>query len=606
VTAPPRWDLSSFFPGFDSPEHEAFEGALGADAAALLVDAALLALPDGVTEAAWAAAIVRYEDLQARFGHLASYVVCLASADAEDERYQQAEGRLSVLRATVEKIASEIRRGLGSCTEAAFRSLAARAELRGAGFFLERCREESRHRMSSELEGLASDLATHGISGWGRLYDTLSGRLSFEMTFPGGKTEVVPMAQRRSLMADADRRVRREAFEKGNVVWEKTSEVTTAAINHIAGTRHLLNARRGVGHFLDVAVFESAVSRKTLSAMMEAVRDGAPLARKGLLLKARAMGLPAISWWDLEAPLPLPEVERIPYDEGVRMVERAIGRAYPSFRSFFERALAKGWVEAEPRAKKRPGAYCTGSDVTNEPRVFMTYQGSLGDLSTLAHEMGHAFHWVVICERRVLARVPPMTLAETASTFAENLLSEGLLADPTASPTQRALVLGEIAGDAAAFLLDVPARFWFEEKVYEERKRGELATSRLCALMRETHREVFGEALVPGDEDPWFWASKHHFFIPDLSFYNFPYTFGFLLARALVGLLQTEGPAFLPKYEEFLKAAGSGRAHEVARATIGRDMETPEFWRDAIETLRAPIDELERLLPSVMPSRAGV
>jgi oligoendopeptidase F len=120
--------------------------------------------------------------------------------------------------------------------------------------------------------------------------------------------------------------------------------------------------------------------------------------------------------------------------------------------------------------------------------------------------------------------------------------------------------------------------------------------------MTETQREIFGDALAKGEEDPLFWASKLHFFIPDITFYNFPYTFGFLLSRGMYAIYKTEGPAFLPRYEAFLRMTGSAMAHEVARASIGRDLESAEFWADAIETLRAPTDELERLLPSVLAS----
>jgi oligoendopeptidase F len=317
------------------------------------------------------------------------------------------------------------------------------------------------------------------------------------------------------------------------------------------------------------------------------------------------MGLPAIAWYDLEAPLPLPETERIPWERGRDLVRRAFATSYPALAAHVDEALAKRWIEAEPRAGKRPGAYCTGSDLTGESRVFMTYQGALGDVSTLAHELGHSFHHHVLAGTRVLARQYPMTLAETASTFAESVLSAGLLAEPGISAATRAQLLGEVAGDAAAFLLDVPTRFLFETRFYELRSRGEVPASRLSSLMVEAQREVFGEALAVGAEDPHFWASKLHFFIPDLSFYNFPYTFGYLLSRGLYARFAEEGPAFLPRYEAFLRATGGALAHEVARASIGEDLEAPEFWARAVATLEAPIAELEAVLGEVLAPSPG-
>jgi oligoendopeptidase F len=239
--------------------------------------------------------------------------------------------------------------------------------------------------------------------------------------------------------------------------------------------------------------------------------------------------------------------------------------------------------------------------VNDESRVFMTYQGSFGDVSTLAHEIGHAFHSHVLVGQRPIARQYPMTLAETASTFAENVLNDGRMNDPSTPPEERAMLLGEVAGDAAAFLLDIPVRFLFETRFYEERKSGEVPVSRLCSLITETQREIFGDALLPGGEDPWFWASKLHFFVTQVAFYNFPYTFGYLVSRALFSEFEKHGEAFIPRYEEFLRNSGRAPAHEVAKATLGKDLESPEFWRGAIDTLRKPLDQLEKVLTTVLP-----
>lgn len=566
--------------------------ALEKDVRVLLTEAS--ALPALAEHETWIAFIRKLEDASARAGHVGSYVGCLASADAEDERYQLAEGKLAMMRAEFEKIDSAMKMALAKATDAEFAAFVALPAVDGAAFSLEQARTDARYRMSGELEALASDLGPDGIIGWGRLYDVVSAKLSFTMTYPDGRSERVPMAQRRSLMADADRRVREAAFVQGNRAWEASADIVAAALNHIAGTRHVLSARRGIAHIHDVALHDAAISKRTLSAMMEAVQDGAPIARRGLLLKARAMGLPAVSWFDLEAPLAVGSTRRIPWNEGVGLIRQAFGRGYPALSRFFDETLSRRWVEAEPRKGKRPGAYCTRSDLVGEERVYMTYQGSFGDVSTLAHEVGHAFHSSLLVHERVLARQYPMTLAETASTFAENLLADGLLADPATPAAERALLLGEIAGDAAAFILDVPTRFFFETKFYDERKAGEVPASRLCALMAETQREMFGDALAPDAGDPWFWASKLHFFIPEIAFYNFPYTFGYLLSRALFAELKKQGAAFLPRYEAFLRASGRGKAHEVAKATLGKDLETPGFWREAIDTLIEPLDALER------------
>jgi oligoendopeptidase F len=594
-----NWDLSSFFPDFDGRERRRFEESLAADANALLEDAVKLGAIGAGSDEAWEGILLRYEGLLARLSHIGTYVTCLASADADDERYALAESRLNLLRATFDKITVELRRALRDAGDREVRAFGSREKLAGATFFIERLREEAKTSMAPDLEGLAADLGADGIMGWGRLYDTVSAKLKFTMT-RGETKATLPMAQRRSLMADPDRSVREEAFRAGNEAWASVADVCAAALNHIAGTRHVLYERRGVGHFLDVALQQAAISKKTLDSMFEAVLDRAEVPRRGLRLKARTMNVSAVHWYDLEAPLPIGSAERLPWERGVDLVRSSFAKGFPALARYFDSVIDRRWVEAEARDGKRPGAYCAHSDLENEVRVFMTYQGSLGDVSTLAHEVGHAFHADVMRRMRVLARQYPMTLAETASTFAESLLSDGLLADRSLSKSARALLLGEAVADGAAFLLDVPTRFMFEKRFYEERKAGEVPTSRISELMTLAQRETFGDALAPGGEDPLFWASKLHFFIPDTAFYNFPYTFGFLLSRGLSALLRREGPSFLPRYERFLELTGSAPAHVVAKESIGRDLETPEFWAEAIDTLLEPTNELEALLPEVL------
>jgi oligoendopeptidase F len=182
----------------------------------------------------------------------------------------------------------------------------------------------------------------------------------------------------------------------------------------------------------------------------------------------------------------------------------------------------------------------------------------------------------------------------------------GLLDDPEISAVQKATILDIEVGHGAVYLLDIPVRYQFEKAFHEERLAGELSVSRLKQLMSETQRAVLGEVLEPGGEDPYFWASKLHFYITGVTFYNFPYTFGYLLSRGLYAMFKAEGRAFLPTYEELLRRAGSDSAENVVKQTIGRDLESPEFWAQAIATLEKPLAQLELLLPRAATNRSEI
>jgi oligoendopeptidase F len=595
------WDLASYFPQFDGPEMRLFKEALRTDVAALREQAA--ALPPLSEESADACeqVLIRNEDLSRRLSHLSSYISCLASSDARNEAYLKEEAGLARQRAELAMVRIELLRAVKHVSDEVFSSFTARTSLAGAEHYLYRLREEARRIMAAEKEILATDLAVDGIQAWGRLYNTISSKLEFDMVYPAGKVERLAMSQRRSLMDHPDRRIRKAAFDGGNAAWQTVEDTAAAALNAIGGTRLTLNRHRGVEHFLDIALFQASISRKTLDAMFEALFANVDLPRRILRAKAKQMGQNSVAWFDLGAPLDLPHQSRLSWDKAKTTVRESFVRAYPALGKFFqEQVIDKSWVDWEPRLGKRPGGFCTNSMLSKESRIFMTYNDSLGDVLTLAHESGHAFHGYLMRDIRPYARGYPMTLAETASTFGEQVLMNGLLDNPDVSDAQKAMMLDVEVGHGAIYLLDIPVRYEFEKAFYNERKNGELSVSRLKQLMVETQRRVLGDVLEAGGEDPYFWASKLHFYITGITFYNFPYTFGFLLSRGLYAMFKKEGTSFLRKYEEFLRLTGSDTAENVVRRSLGRDLETPEFWTEAIRSLEEPLNQLETLLPKVL------
>lgn len=596
------WDLTSYFPEFNGTEMLRFKEALARDIETLKQSAATLPPMQDANSDGWEGIFLRHEEILRRMSHLGSYIGCLAASDGRNEAYLKEEAALARLRAELAKVRIELLRAVKDSTDEVFSSFAARPALAGAQNYLNRLREEALRSMAPDKEVLATDLGVDGIQAWGRLYDTISSKLEFDMVYPDGRRERLPMSQRRSLMDHPDRRMRKAAFDGGNAAWQSIEDTAAATLNAVAGTRLTLNRHRGVEHFLDIALFQAGISRKTLDAMMEALFVNLEISRRIVRFKARQMGRQAVAWYDLGAPLDLTDQETLSWEQAKYRVGESFGRAYPTLGDFFQlQVIEKNWIDWEPRAGKRPGGFCTSSMLNKESRIFMTYNESLGDMLTLAHESGHAFHGQLMREVRPYARGYPMTLAETASTFGEQVLMNGVLDDPAAGDREKARILDIDLGHGAVYLLDIPVRYEFEKAFYEERKSGELSVTRLKELMVATQRQVVGDLLEPGGEDPYFWASKLHFYITGITFYNFPYTFGYLLSRGLYAMFRKEGAAFLPKYEELLRFAGSDTAENVVRRTVGRELVGPEFWSEAIRSLEEPLQRLEDLLPKVIP-----
>jgi oligoendopeptidase F len=593
MSAQPDWDMTPYFPEFGGSAYREFRASLTDDVADLLSEVRAAAPLTSETVPTWAALLVRLEEIASRSSHLQSYLGCLGAADARDEGIQREAAAAAVLGAEISKIFVVVRAAFREARSDDFDRLARHSELADAAHYLGRVRRRAEWSMSEPLETLAADLGVTGISAWGRLYDQVSGKLEFELAPPGEAPRRLPVSMTRTLLEDARREIRTAALRGSNAAWEGVGDVAAACLNAIAGTRLELYRRRDVEHFLEPAVFDAGISRRTLDTMLDVVRSRWEVPRRYLRRKARILGLERMGFQDLMAPLPVESHARISWEEARGRVLSAFGDFYPALRDFAQQSFERHWIDYHPRSGKRPGGFCSTSKLIGESRVFMTYNGALGDVSTLAHELGHAFHALILREARLWACRYPMTLAETASTFAEQLMIDAVLESPDARPEDRAAMLDSRMQDASAFLQNIPMRFLFEKAVYEERAAGELTVSRLGELMAEVQRICYGDCLADDELDPWFWASKLHFYLTGISFYNFPYTFGYLFSLGIFARAKREGPSFLPVYEKLLRMTGSDSAENLARSHLGVDLEAPDFWNASIDLIEAELVRFE-------------
>jgi oligoendopeptidase F len=222
----------------------------------------------------------------------------------------------------------------------------------------------------------------------------------------------------------------------------------------------------------------------------------------------------------------------------------------------------------------------------------MTYSGTMDNVSTLAHELGHAYHQHVMNDMPALAQEYAMNVAETASTFAEMIVSDAALKLAEDKEEKIALLEQKIQ-NTVAFMMNIHARFIFETRFYEERKSGLVSVERLNELMLEAQKEAYCGML--SEYHPHFWASKLHFYITDVPFYNFPYTFGFLFSSGIYALAQAEGEEFAERYVDLLRDTGSMSVENLAAKHLNVDLSKPDFWLQAIELSLKDIEEFLEL-----------
>ncbi|MBI2812073.1 MAG: oligoendopeptidase, partial [Candidatus Melainabacteria bacterium] len=251
------------------------------------------------------------------------------------------------------------------------------------------------------------------------------------------------------------------------------------------------------------------------------------------------------------------------------------------------------WIEGEDRAGKRPGGFCVAFPKSRQSRIFMTYSGSLINLSTLAHELGHAYHNAMVERLPSFAQHYRMNVAETASTFAEQIVSDAFLR-ACKTRQEKIKILFDRVERSLMFFMNIQARFIFETQFYEQRKKGFLSAEELCKLMQAAQEKAFGNAL--GVWHPYFWASKLHFYFTGAPFYNFPYTFGYLFSLGIYEISKKKGPAFADQYDALLRESGMMSSEDLAKKHLGVDLTQPDFWQQAASGVLNDIDELNKLL----------
>ena len=318
------------------------------------------------------------------------------------------------------------------------------------------------------------------------------------------------------------------------------------------------------------------------------------MSRRAATALARAYGKKRIGPWDQRAPAPeLPNQDAsIPFDEGLDIVANAYGQVDASMGEFVRMMADNQWIEGTVGSNKRPGAYCTSFAKSRTPRVYMTYSGSMTDITILAHELGHAFHHWAMRDLPDSQKSYGMSLAETASTFGETLVRDALLNKSESPETELAVAWEELSA-IVSFLLNIPTRFEFEKNFYEARERKPLLPRELRTLMADAWNYWYGDSL--SEPDDLFWINKLHFYISGTSFYNFPYLFGYLFSQSVYQRRENMGEDFFDRYTGLLRDTGRVSAEELAKTHLEVDLTQRDFWRQTVAALEPRVEHFEGL-----------
>jgi oligoendopeptidase F len=324
--------------------------------------------------------------------------------------------------------------------------------------------------------------------------------------------------------------------------------------------------------------------------MIVEARAAFPEFRRYLRLKAGLLGIADLAWYDLFAPVG-DSGRAWTWPEATAFIEDQFGAYSDRLRGLARRAFADNWIDAGPRPGKVGGGYCMWL-LGDESRILVNYSPAYDGVTTLAHELGHAYHNLNEAGLTPLQRRTPMILAETASTFCETLVKEAALVD--AEPGERIYILEQSAQGACQVVVDILSRFDFEQSLFAGRRERELSIGELNRLMLAAQEATYGDALARDERHPYMWAVKGHYFSPDLSYYNYPYLFGLLFGLGLYAIYRNDPDTFPDRYDALLASTGRASAADLA-ARFDIDLRDRGFWRSSLAVIRDDIDRLEEL-----------
>ena len=568
-----NWDLTVFYKDFDDPE---FKNDLARLPKEIDAFTAAIAAPAEDEVKKLVSLVHQEEALSNLFERLSMMIELTLSVDANNKAANAAMTPLMRANMDSSLAANAFSRYLASLDNLDA-IIDADDELKARAFALREAAEDAKHQLPEALEKPVLKMQLSGGEAFSQLRDKLDATLLVDYD---GKQ--IPLSAVRALAYDGDADTRRRAYEAELASYKKIELPMSFCLNSLKAEGETMAALKGYKGVLDMALAHSRMDEKTLEAMWTAIREALPELREYFKAKGRLLGHEnGLPFYDLFAPVGQ-STRTYTVEEARALLLDLFGKFCPEMGEMMRTAFDEGWIDMFPHEGKSGGAFCAGYYAKNISRVMTNFAGSASDVSTLAHELGHAFNNRMLHHKPIMMTETPMPLAETASTFNETLLISQLL--KTATPEEELTLLDSCLTEQTQTMVDIYSRFLFEQKVVAAQADHALDVDELKETMLWAQEQSYGDGLDPEYRHPYMWACKSHYYSTGVHFYNFPYAFGGLFARGLYARYEKEGEAFVPVYCDLLSRFGSDTIANVT-ASVGIDVTTPDFWREAVESV---------------------
>ena len=575
-----EWSLDAFYLGTDDPALERDMALLEKRIGDFKNAVAALSAEDA--RACLKKTVAIEEDIALLARKLGGYFSLRRSAHSPDPEGAKYSTRMQNLMTTQTKESVIFQKFIGSI-EDIDAVISGDEMLEAYRFRFSQIKKNASHKLSDEAEDVFARMNISGGRAWGDLVAYLTANVAVD--YKGEKTSLSAV---RGLAESDDAEERKAAYEAELACYDKVRDSIAFALNSIKAQVNTEAELRGYENPLAMTLEQSRMKKETLEAMFAAMREAFPKFHAYLRHKARLLGYEnGLPWYEILAPMGKADSKTYTVEEAHAYLVDHFSSFAPDLAEMVDTAFRDEWIDFYPRKGKVGGAFCSNLPFMKESRILTNFSGTFGSITTLAHELGHAYHGKQIEDHRPLNTGYTMPVAETASNFNELIIVNHAIAN--AEGEEKIRLIETQIQDMTQIIVDIYSRFLFEDEVIRRRKNTFLFADDLEKIMTDAQKEAFGDGLDPAHLHPYMWCCKSHYYRAGLSYYNFPYAFGGLFSRGLYAKYLEEGEAFLPKYRALLKATTVDTVENVA-GIAGIDLTEPDFWRKSLATITEAID----------------
>lgn len=458
-------------------------------------------------------------------------------------------------------------------------------------FHFNEIKEMSKYLLSEKEELLIAQMRGSGSSSWTKLKDLETSSLLVDIILDG-ENKSLPLSVIRNMAFSNDANIRKTAYEAELKAYKKIENSVAAALNGVKGEVITVSKIRGYHSPLEETLINSRLDEKSLNAMLAAMKESLPMFRKYYKRKAEILGHKgALPFYDLFAPI----VEGEPsftFEEARDFIVTNFSTFSPKLGNFAKRAIANNWVDVYPKEGKVGGAFCENLHMIGESRIMLNFGGTLSDVITLAHELGHGYHGDCLLSQSPINADYPMPIAETASTFCETIVKKAAVKNAT--PKEALSILEKEISDCGQIIVDILSRFLFESEVFEKRAVSSLSASELNEIMLKAQKASYGDGLDENFLHPYMWACKPHYYYATTNFYNFPYAFGLLFSKGLYAEYLKRGNDFVEAYDQLLSVTGKNKLSDITKL-MNIDIQSTDFWKNSLKLIEEDIENFIKL-----------